>query len=91
MIVKLSKAHGSYTIVANVVFFTIGIILSNKNLAYLSGLCNQLRKIDEIKEQNPTEKRITYLKGKKFNYTVLYHDKKYQPMNLCQSNIFICM
>ena len=43
-------------------------MLSNENIAYLSGLCNDLEKIDKIKKQNFTEK--------KFNHMVLYHDEK---------------
>ena len=46
MIEKISKADGNYTIAANVVFHTTGIMLSNDNIAYLSGLSNNLEKID---------------------------------------------
>ena len=47
MIEKISKADGDYKIAANVVFHTTGIMLSNENMAYLSGLCNDLEKIDK--------------------------------------------
>ena len=50
MIEKISKADRNHTIAANVVFHTTGIILSNENIAYLSGLCNDLEKIDKIKK-----------------------------------------
>ena len=87
MIEKISKADGNHTIAANVVFHTTGIMLSNDNIAYLSGLCNDLEKIDKIKKQNSTEKMINYLKKKKYNHMVLYHDgKKNQLINLCQTD-----
>ena len=70
---KISKADEIHTIVANVVFHTTDIMLSNENTAYLSGLCNDLEKIDKIKKQNSTEKIINYLR-KKINQMVLYHD-----------------
>ena len=75
MIEKISKADGNHTIAANVVFHTTGIMLSNDNIAYLSGLCNDLEKIDKINKQNSTEKMINYLK-KKYDHMVLYHDGK---------------
>ena len=68
MIEKISKADGNHTIAANVVFHTTGIMLSNDNIAYLSGLCNDLEKIDKIKKQNSTEKMINYLKK---NYIIM--------------------
>ena len=76
MIEKISKADGNHTIAANVVFHTTGIMLSNDNIAYLSGLCNDLEKIDKIKKQNSIEKIINYLKKKKYNHMVLYHNEK---------------
>ena len=53
IIEKVSKADGN----ANIVFHTTGIMLSKHNIAYLSGLCSELQELDDIKEQNPTEKR----------------------------------
>ena len=50
MIEKISKASGNYTITANAALHTTGIMLSNKNIAYLSDLCIQQRKIGEIKK-----------------------------------------
>ena len=67
-------------------FHTTGIMLSNENIAYLSGLCNDLKKIDKSKKQNSTENMINYLK-KKNNHIVLYHgEKNNQLINLCQSD-----
>ena len=57
IIEKIAKADGNHTIAANVLFHTTGIILSNENIAYLSGSCNDLRKIDEIKKQHSIEKK----------------------------------
>ena len=37
MIEKISKANGNHTLEANFVFHTIGIMLYNENIAYLSG------------------------------------------------------
>ena len=39
-------------------------VLSNDHIAYLSGFCNDLAKIDKIKKQNTTEKMINYLNKK---------------------------
>ena len=86
MIEKIFKADGNHKIVANVVFHTTGFMLSNENTSYLSDLFNDLEKIDQIKMQNSTEKMINYLKKKKFNQMVLYHDKKNQLINLRQSD-----
>ena len=62
MIEKISKADGNHTIAANFAFHTTSIMLSNDNIAFLSGLCDDLKKIDKIKRQNSTEKMINYLK-----------------------------
>ena len=43
---KISKADRNHTIAANVVFHTTGIMLSNENIAFLSGLYNDVEKID---------------------------------------------
>ena len=59
---KISKADENHTIAANVVFHTIGIMLSIESIAYLSGLCDDVEKIDKIQKQNSTEKMINYLK-----------------------------
>ena len=56
IIAKISKADGNHAIAANVVFHTTGIMLSKHDIAYLSGLCGELKQLDDIKEQNPTEK-----------------------------------
>ena len=60
IIEKISKAYGNHTIAANVVFHTTGIILSNDNIAYLSGLFNDLGKIDNNKKLNSTEKNFFF-------------------------------
>ena len=39
-----------------------GIMLSKHDIAYLSGLCGKLQEMDDVKEQNPIEKMINYLK-----------------------------
>ena len=62
MIENISKAGGNHTIAANVVFHTTGIMLSNDNIANLSGLCNDPEIIDKFKKQNFTEKMINHLK-----------------------------
>ena len=62
IIEKISKADGNHTITGNVVFHTTGIMLSKHNIAYLSGLCGELQELDDIKEQNPSEKMINYLR-----------------------------
>ena len=64
MIEKISNADGKHTISANVMFHITGIMLSNENIAFLSGLCNDLEKIDKIEKQNFTEIMINYLKKK---------------------------
>ena len=64
MIEKISKADGNHTIAANVVFHTTDIMLSNENIAYLSGWCNDLENIVKIKKQNSTENMINYFKKK---------------------------
>ena len=56
MIEKISKADGNHTIAANVVFRTTGIMLSNDNIAYLSGLRNDLEKINKSKNHFPQKK-----------------------------------
>ena len=56
MIEKISKDDGNRTIAANDMFHTTGIMLSNENIAYLSGLCNGLEKIDKFKKLNSTKK-----------------------------------
>ena len=43
IIEKISKADGNHTIAANVVFHTTGIMLSKHNIAYVSGLYNELK------------------------------------------------
>ena len=71
---KNSKVDCNHTNVANVVFHTTGIMLTNENICYLSGLCNWLRKIDEIKEKNFTEKMTNYFEEKKstiWSYTMM--------------------
>ena len=62
IIEKISKYDGNHAIAANLVFHTTGIMLSNHNIAYLSGLCGELKQLDDIKEQNPTEKMINFLR-----------------------------
>ena len=87
IIEKISKADGNHTITANVVFHTTGIMLSKHNIAYLSGLCGELQEMDDIKEQNPTEKMINYLRRKKYNHMVLYHDGKHNELlNICDNS-----
>ena len=56
MIEKISKADGNCIIAANVVFHKTGFMLSNEDIACLSGLCNDLEKIYTIKKQNSIEK-----------------------------------
>ena len=77
---KISKPDGNHAIAANVVFHTTGIMLSRHNIAYLSGLCGNLQQLDDVKEQNPTEKMTNYLRRKKYNHMVLYHDGKTQQI-----------
>ena len=87
IIEKISKSDGNHTIAANVVFHTTGIMLSKHNIAYLSGLCGDLQELDDLKDQNPTEKMINYLRRKKFNHMVLYHDgKNNELMNICDNS-----
>ena len=67
------------------VFHTTGVMLSRNNIHYLSGLCNDLEELDGITKKNSTEKMMHYLKRKKFNHMVLYHDGSHnQLMNVCQ-------
>ena len=56
MIETISKADGNHTIEANVVFHTTGITLSNKNIAYFSGLCNDLEILIKSKNKIVQEK-----------------------------------
>ena len=56
IIEKISKADINHTIVVNVVFHTTEIMLSKHNIAYVSVLCDGLKQLDDIKEQNPTRK-----------------------------------
>ena len=44
----ISKA---YSIAVNVMFHATGIALSKHNIAYLSGLCDEVKQLDDIKEQ----------------------------------------
>ena len=45
-----------------------------------------LQNLDGIKEQNSTDRMIDYLKKKKFNDMLLYHDgSHYQLMNVCEN------
>ena len=69
----MSKADGSYSVAANVMFQKTGVMLSRNNIHYLSGLCNEVQNLHGTKEQNLTDKMIDYLKKKKYNHTVLYH------------------
>ena len=61
MIKKISKANGNHTMAANVVSHATEIIQLKYNLAYVSGLCNELKQLDDMKEQNSTKKMINYL------------------------------
>ena len=45
MVEKIFKAEGYHTIAAYVVFHITGFMLSNDNIAHLSGLCKGLEKI----------------------------------------------
>ena len=84
---KISKADGSHNIAANVVFHTTGVMLSRNNIHYLSGLCNDLEELDGITKKNSTEKMMHYLKRKKFNHMVLYHDGKHNELlNICDNS-----
>ena len=56
MIEKISKANGNHTIAANFVFHITAIMLSNDNIAYLSSLCNDLKKIIKSKSKIPQKK-----------------------------------
>ena len=47
---KRFKVDVNHTIAAIAVFHTCGIMIFNEHIAYLSGLYNQLRKIDNIKK-----------------------------------------
>ena len=76
----------THTIAANVVLHTTGIMLSNENIAYLSGLCNDLEKIDKRKKENSTEKMSDYLKKKKSIIWCCIMTKKNHLINLCQSD-----
>ena len=53
---KISKADGNHTIAANDVFHTTGIMLSNDNIAHISGLCNDLQKLINSKNKIPQKK-----------------------------------
>ena len=87
IIEKKSKADGNHTIAANVAFHTTEFMLSKHNIAYLSSLYSKLQQLDDIKEQNPTEKRINYLRRKKYNHMVLYHDGKHnKSLNICDNS-----
>ena len=78
---KKSKVEDNHTNTASVVFQITTIMLSNENDAYLTGLCHQLKRLDEIKQQNSMEKIIGYLKGK---FLFLYHDGKNNLLvNVC--------
>ena len=79
IIEKISKTDGNHTITANVVFHTTGIILSKHNIAYLSRLCGELQQLDDIKEQNPTEKLTNYLRRK--NIITWYYIMMVKTMN----------
>ena len=53
MIEKIFKADGYHTIAANVVFHTTSVMLSNNNIAYLSGLCDDLKNLIKSKNKIP--------------------------------------
>ena len=48
---KISIADGSHTIDANIVFHTIGVMLSRNNIHYISGLYSELENLDGIRKQ----------------------------------------
>ena len=65
-------------------FHTTGVMLSKHNIAYLSGLCNEIQQRDA---QITTEKMKNYLKRKKYNHMVLYHDGKHNELwNICDNS-----
>ena len=86
MIEKISKADGSHTIGANVVFHTTGIMRSNDNIANLSGLCNDLEKIDKIKNKIPQRKWLIIWRKRIQSYGVISWQEKNQRIILCQSD-----
>ena len=47
---KISKADGSHSVAANIMFHRTGVMLSRNNIHCLSGSCNKLEYLDRIKE-----------------------------------------
>ena len=67
-------------------FYTAGIMLSNDNIAHLSGSCNDLEKLIKSKREIP-QKNDCLFEEERLNHTVLYHDgKNNQLINLCESD-----
>ena len=67
-------------------FHTTGIMLSKHNIANVSGLCNEIKQMDDIKEQISIENTFICFQDKKNNYIVLYYDNKHtESLNICDN------
>ena len=82
----LHKATANGGVSERYLYQSTGHIISRQSIAYLNGLCNDMKKMDNISVQNSTEKMIKYLVDHKYDHVVLYHnhaDKKlYNQANL---------
>ena len=82
----LGNSHAGSGVSVNYIAEKTGHIVIRQNVAYINGLCNNLKFTGEMGINNSTEKMIKYLVTKKYDHVVFYHnhvDKKlYNEANL---------
>ena len=86
VVFDLLKANANLGVITNVMFERSGKMYTRKNMAYLAGLCNELKALDGLGKTSATDKTIHYLKKNGFDYMILVHDPVAQGV---KSDIFI--
>ena len=68
------SANASIGVIRNVVYEKTGKMFSRNNMAYISGLCNELKEINNIEALSSSDKMVKYLNDNGFDYMILLHD-----------------
>ena len=68
------RANTSTGVISNIVFEKTGKLFSRKNMEYISGLCNDLHELSDMKAMSTSDKLVKYLHDNNMDYMVLLHD-----------------
>ena len=56
------KANANIGTISNVIYEKTGRMFNRGDVAYLGGICNELKEIDGLEKSSTIDKTITYLK-----------------------------